>query len=199
MESAHELRDTEFYYDLVTGEQIDFVHMIATMNVYFYQDMMHNIYPMAVDVGGWAGDCIQLAWEGKEQQIGATELQEYLSKRLGISGKFGLADLLADLDAINICKLTGDETDFRSTFEKYYNSLDERTRYQEFLTNCFPLVENEEQLKKAVREVLVSNSSFLVTRVYAKEGLADETDIMYQSAAGDCFATYLWNKAFEQE
>ena len=193
-ESAYFLRKTEYFYDPATGEKIDFIHLMATLNVYLYQDMLYQIYPESGDIGGWAGDCIQLAKEAKIEQVKSVDLEQFMNDRLGISGKFAMGDILADLDALNIYKSLSlnRDSDFYMVFCKYYDSLGEFTRYQSFLTNRFPAAKTEEQLKIEIHNVVAAELSIALSMVCQKEDLMEKEDLAYRNMAGYCFAEYLW-------
>ncbi|HEX3021172.1 MAG TPA: hypothetical protein VHP81_02115 [Lachnospiraceae bacterium] len=190
-ECASFLRRVEFFYDPVTGEKIDFIHLFASLNVYLENEFTYRIYPQIGDIGGWAGDCIQLASEGKKGKIPGKDLKAFFRDRIGIEGSFGSGDILADVDAMNIFALLKSTEEIPATFEYYYNGLGQGTRYQLFIQNRFPEVTSQKMLKKEIGEVFTKRS-YLMSLVLGSEEMDLNEDKRYLKEAGDCFATYVW-------
>lgn len=190
-QAALDLQKTKFFHDPVTGEEIDFTHLMATLNTYLNQDLIYQLYPEVGDIGGWAGDCIQLAAEAKKAQVQEQELESFMNGRLGVTGKFGMGDILADIDALNIYEKLEEGADLPTVWEAYYSSLGKNTRYNNFTNHRFPEVTSEDQLKQEILRIVAPEYSLAMFKVYHQEGLEQE-DKIYSRAAGVCFAEYLW-------
>jgi hypothetical protein len=190
------LRSVEYYYDPVSGEQIDFIHMIASLNVYLENELMYSLYPQIGDIGGWAGDCIQLACEGKKYKISAKRLNDFFNDRIGKEGSFGGGDILADIDALNIYMLLKDKGEFANAFKYYYNTLRKTNRYQLFVQNRFHGATSLKEMKQEIQKVL-TKKSYLMSLVLDREGLILVNDNRYLEEAGDCFASYVWERRNE--
>ena len=116
-----------------SDDEIDFVHMIATINL-----LNTNSSNMA-DLGGWGGDICQLVQEIKGIEKTGTELKELVQSKFNNSSSFGRQDLLADLDAVNIYniyKLQKNKS-FADAFASYYKTATDSNRISEFRSYLF--------------------------------------------------------------
>lgn len=189
------LRENKQLYDPVSGNSIDFLHMIATINVYLKWDSVQLDGGEYGDIGGWAGDCIQLAREVKEASIESHQMSLYMEEHIGNDGYFGKEDMLADMDAYNIYQIMKEGRRVSEAFSQYYSQLNEKKRFQLFLNYRFPTSETLEQLKKEITDVLLHGQSVLMTMVSQKEKVGGKDYLEHRRLAGECFAAYIWKQA----
>lgn len=122
-------------YDLETGKEIDFIHMLATLELYLTCNS-NALCSMAgiSDFGGWAGDLAELGVQVADLRISGTTdtalLQKYSDSMLGTNkagSSFSSADILADLDALVLFKDYTDSgimDDLYTVLMGYYVTLD---------------------------------------------------------------------------
>jgi len=123
--------------DPVTGKTIDFVHAMASINVY-----KKATWNMLQEYACWAGDLCTLAVQvnnyASSGQYTLDELIEYSKKLLGSeesTSSFGLSDMLADVDAVNIKNIMNDTISLEKAVYDYYvgSSIEVcENRYQYF-------------------------------------------------------------------
>lgn len=122
--------------DEKTNSYIDFIHMCAALNSNLYS---YSFVPS--EFSGWAGDLVSLMEQiiTYDTNKTETELITYASELLGSLGKtsslFGMPDLLADIDALNISKLNYN-TFYELIINYYYNNpLDREKTFKQNLNN----------------------------------------------------------------
>lgn len=117
--------NNDVFKDPITGANIDFVHQIATLNAYFYDDP--NVYDA---YAGWAGDLCTVLKQVHDFRNSGTYTKEevvtYAKSLIGSTGSgstMDISDTLADIDAANIYSYM-DEGDSLSyvMFSYYYGS-----------------------------------------------------------------------------
>lgn len=143
---------TNFFDDRVnmtdpkTGKKIDFTHMAATLNANIYNSKGIKAKLVGEDninnLAGWAGDLQTFI---KDAQINTNysnnykKIYKYTLKVLGSNSKpstFNMADLLADVDAVNIATNSAKNTSIVDTIQNYYSSDDQLSyRYTNFVKN----------------------------------------------------------------
>jgi len=119
----------DVFVDPVTGYDIDFVHQMATLNAYFYEDPdISDAYT------GWAGDlCTVLVQVQNYRDSGSyteDEALAYAKSLIGSTGAgstMGISDLLADVDAANINDLLSNGGSLSDTMYSYYFGNGENT------------------------------------------------------------------------
>jgi len=125
------------FHDPSSDAEIDFVHMIATLNANYSDRLGWGAIDYSLNAyAGWAGDLITLAGDiqnriddGKNIDI-SEEVKELLSGKAKDSS-FSNSDLLADIDAVLIARSLGN-TPIYQAIESYYQS-DYTDRYNLFL------------------------------------------------------------------
>ena len=130
------VRDSTFY-DLSSGEEIDFLHMIATLCACNYESNSGALATIPSAYAGWAGDLITLAGDVNDKIDGEDCDIVKLTKDLMGSNRstFPISDLIGDIDAVLINEyMTTMPID--KAFEAYYSS-DYKDRYSKFLTKEF--------------------------------------------------------------
>jgi len=122
-------------YDLETGKEIDFIHMLATLELYLTCNS-NALCSMAgiSDFGGWAGDLAELGVQVADLRLSGTTdsvlLQKYSDSMLGTNkdgSSFSSADILADLDALVLFRDYTDSgimDDLYSVLMDYYVTLE---------------------------------------------------------------------------
>lgn len=124
--------------DPVTGENIDFIHSMASLNALLYTSSL----PGPIDqFAGWAGDLCTLTaevyqWYGTGSYTDA-ELKEYTKNKLGGNSTFSLGDMLADVDAANISTIAKSGGKIDDIIYNYYygsSSAGCKNRYATFAT-----------------------------------------------------------------
>ncbi len=96
------LKNINNFY-LPNGDYVDFGHMFGTMDMTYHNKGSIN----HADVGGWAGDLVDLLTAADEGKVTGTieemvaEISEnYLNKEVGENGKFSQTDMYGDLDGL---------------------------------------------------------------------------------------------------
>lgn len=185
-----------------TNEKVDFVHMIAIMNVVLLKGLDNNIIN---DLVGWGGDLCQLVLELKSKNLTDENLTSTAYSLLGNnSSSFSSSDLLADIDAINIAKLYSTFVSNKSisnAIQQYYNSINTNNhRKTEFLINAFPtsidnnagdLLQTQSEMSSTILTRL--NSSYYIKIWCMQNGLNITNDIDEFTASAMAFANYLFN------
>ena len=117
-----------------SDDEIDFVHMIATINLLNTNDNK------CADLGGWGGDLCQLVQEIKDTDKTGEELKELVLSKFNVTSSFGSEDVLADLDAVNIYTIYKSQTgtkSFADAISTYYKSLTHSARKNSFSNYLF--------------------------------------------------------------
>lgn len=114
--------------DEITGEDVDFVHLCATLNAITKNKSVTLELP---SFAGWVGDLTTLMEQVVIYDDGKTdeELQEYANKLMAskdskLNSTFDINDALADLDAVNLYNnyLISDKSLYEAISEYYSNS-----------------------------------------------------------------------------
>lgn len=123
------------FKDPVTGCDIDFVHQIATMNVYFYDE------PDIFDAyAGWAGDLCTVLKQVYEYNVDnesctKDEMVAYAKSLIGSTegnSTMDMSDLIADVDAANISDLMTEDSSLSDTMFSYYYGEGDNTCHNRF-------------------------------------------------------------------
>ena len=121
------------FYDPASGEEIDFLHMIAVLCAYNFVSTSDALFPIPSAYAGWAGDLITLAGDVNEKITAEDSDVVELTKKLLRNGQcsFNNLDLLGDIDAVFINEYMSTMPIYKA-FEAYYSS-DCSNRYSRFL------------------------------------------------------------------
>ncbi|MBE7074890.1 MAG: hypothetical protein E7376_02810 [Clostridiales bacterium] len=177
-----------------TNEEIDFVHMIAVMNVACNAGVKNHNYN---DLPGWLGDLCQLAGQIKKLELAESDIytkaQELFAATTNSS--FSIYDLIADLDAINIMQIYEnlEEKSISSIMEQYYNAVKMRNRKDSFIITALDGETNVQTLKSNIRS-RITDSTLMAVWCYT-EGLnltASYDNIIIDSLI-DLFINYILN------
>ena len=129
-DSSFKITSSDKLIDEKTGAKIDFIHMIASLNAVYKPNILVDS-----SYAGWAGDLMTLMQDVINYRVNngisdTSKIQEHSNSLLGTdtSSSFNKGDALADLDAINIGKLSTLSSDLYQTLVDYY--IDNDT------TNC---------------------------------------------------------------
>ena len=116
-----------------SDDEIDFVHMIATINLLISDSNMR------ADLGGWGGDICQLVQEIKSTDKTGAELKELVQSKFNKVSSFGKEDVLADLDAVNVYNIYKSlkNKSFAGALFEYYKSLTNSVRKNNFRNYLF--------------------------------------------------------------
>lgn len=128
--------------DPVTGVQIDFIHLAATLNGILFDS--HAPWPEGEinDLAGWSGDLQSAIRElqlkaGDDDDYDYDQLHKYAKEIVAAEeGLFSQSDMLADIDSVNLAAMLQANPDltFAEAMEKYY-SEDVHKRYTIFVEN----------------------------------------------------------------
>ena len=181
-----------------TNDEIDFIHMIAIMNVIAKGSLTSSNN----DLISWGGDLCQLVVELKNTNLTGTALQDkayelFRSKNTSFSNE----DLLGDIDAFNIMQIylnqSDDKKSISSAIKDYYLNYTQSQRKQTFLSIVFPdfidtstgnLTKTESEMASAIVSRLSGN--FLVKLWCMQNGLNFSTHSAQFNAAAMAFAKY---------
>ena len=125
------------FYDLDSGEEIDFLHMIATLCAYNYESTSGALFTIPSAYAGWAGDLITLAGDVADKITSENDDIVELTKKLMRTGdcSFPKSDLIGDIDAVLINEYLS-TMPIDKAFEAYYAS-DYKDRYSKFFAKEF--------------------------------------------------------------
>lgn len=179
------------------NEKIDFVHMMAIINVF----AKGSITNTTNDIVGWGGDLCQLVLELKGKNLTGTALQAKAYELFGAENStFSTQDLLADLDAFSIMLIYNQNSDSKSISEavkEYYLNYTSY-RKQIALSILFPdafdsstsqIKFTQEELANAIITRLSGNMA--VQLWCMRNGLNFTNDAGTFYAAAMAFAKYL--------
>lgn len=122
---------------LPNGENIDFGHLLASMN------LVYNGIPIT---GSWGGDCMELAQEYHGQASDAAGYAELMRGTFNIddngsTSRFGDQDLRADLDSVVVGSQLTKESNIADALRSYYDGLTEYDRCYQFISLSFGTVD----------------------------------------------------------
>ena len=183
---------TAVFTDPSSGDEIDFVHMMATIGAHCYftfcldgnMDADLNAY------AGWAGDLITLAGdvqnEYKKTNKDIGEITREMLKG-SMKSSFSNSDLLADIDAIFIADYMNDTPIYEALETYYIDSY--KSRYSLFLDRQFG--GSQSLLQDTANSYLAPSGMTNAFKVMFKASYSEE---MYRGVAS-AFAEYIAGKA----
>ena len=126
--------------DPSSGAEIDFVHMMATLNAnYYYTFSLDDSLDNAFNAyAGWAGDLITLAGDVQKRYTSDLDVVQKVIEFLSDPNQktsFSHSDLLADIDAVLIADYMND-TPIYEAIDTYYGDS-YKARYSLFLDREF--------------------------------------------------------------
>lgn len=195
-ESLISFRDNATMIDPATGNEIEFSHLIASVNLAIRQGQMESEaeepQPPYVDYGSWGGDLLQLCRQIKNEGIDSTQWKEEMVSRIGDeNSSFNRDDLYADLDACNMKSFLEKDMSLAETFYRYYYGIlekSEMTRYQYFYENHFKGIEGEAKLAQKMKSILQDENSMITQVLITTENLDATEDAYLISTACEAFA-----------
>lgn len=127
--------------DPYTGNEIDIIHLFATMNIYYCPHSVLGFSKYNIDnLGGWAGDLESFVYTNIIRAIPSQNknnrnfVYNLVRTYLGSEGTaFSTSDLLADVDAVNIYYNIGNSK-VSDIFEDYYAKRKYRRRFNNFVS-----------------------------------------------------------------
>lgn len=182
--------------DEKTNIEIDFVHLVAALTVYkMYGEQVNYI---STDYSGWAGDLMTLLAEVVNYRVAnnitdTAVLTDYANSVLATNkpSSFGRSDAFADLDAINIYRLSTLNTNFYETLMSYYSSTDSNNVYNRFATARSILGSKDAIVTKA--SALLGNTQvqqILIPTAFANVTASDV------SILANLFASYVYEEGY---
>ncbi len=167
-----------------TGDEVDFVHMAGTMN------MALNGRESG-DLGGFAGDITQLvrdilSVEGDFEAIFFAARQQF-----GQRGGFDYADVLANIDAVNmVARQTAKNSPLSVIMSGYYRGLAHSKRIEEYMLNEFGRQDfDQEELRETVYQRVAQN--FYIKALFARENISMKRYADHIRACCYVYADYL--------
>lgn len=192
-----------------TTEEIDFIHLMAVINMYdegitpsgTYSYVYPTYYDKTdiADLGGWAGDLVDLITYIKDETGDYATLLNKAKEAMGSSTSgFGTDDYYADLDASNIWNnyLKGKSTSLANALKEYYKDS-YKTRATTFKTNEGMTSITVDQLKSRLLEnelINADDSLFLmfgINGLMQTRGISTSTHADHIKAACEAFLIYL--------
>ncbi len=209
------LRSIPYITIPTTNEEVDIVHMFATMSSIFYNIVYSSINieniigaTKADDVTGWAGDLVTLVQDLVETGYTGDALQAEAYRLLGASksvdSQFRDQDLYADLDTINIYSIykNTNATSISSVMEDYYyNKLQDRKTLA--ITNAFSSELSSGTIEQKAEKIVnrIKQNDFIeetfytslagVTPLAPRKGVSTTEHAEQFKAAAIAFVTYL--------
>lgn len=167
-----------------TGDEVDFVHMIATMNfALINQDLS--------DLGGYAGDIAQLVGDIMYISGDFDEVYNTAKTHFGAAGGFDYPDVFANIDAVNMAKrYLVQPQKLSELIEDYYNELTHFDRIQEYLVNDFGKLDFEQsELRDIVHQRVIKNAYIKI--LFATEKISMTAYADHIKACCYVYADYL--------
>lgn len=169
-------RDNATVVDPGTKKEIEFSHLMASVNLAIRQTTMNSdIEEPYVDYGSWVGDLLQLCREIKEDGVDSSSWKEEMVSKIGDEDSyFNQDDLYADLDACNIKEFFEKDMSLSQAFYEYYYKILEKTnttRYQYFYKNHFDGVTSEKELAQKMKAIFQNEDSLIPRALVGTEGL----------------------------
>ncbi|WP_374989557.1 hypothetical protein Q5794_30160 (plasmid) [Priestia megaterium] len=139
-------------YDPKFKVPLDVPHLAASLNSTIF---IWGTNGFIADLAGWAGDLLTTAEDSVNAGEQYSSTYEAALDFIGNKekGQFGLADLIADVDALNIGYILGNSTKQLNTAMKEYYSQGYKKRFTSFLNNRFsiPNMEKSKYVATAAR------------------------------------------------
>ena len=162
-DSNFEFKRTDKIIDKKTGIEIDFIHMIATLNAYIKPNFLID-----KSYAGWAGDLATLLEEvviyrNNNNITDKNEIQKYSNSLLGtkLNSTFGQEDALADFDAINLSLFSNIKTNlYQSLVDYYISNTDNNNSFNRFETVKNQLGGSKDAVKNEAKNKL-SNTMYV--------------------------------------
>ena len=178
------------------GQDCELNHIFGVMDITYHNRNASNPKDSA-DLGGWAGDLVDLLYQVQQGGVSGDDLEEmiavirsdYLGKYIS-AGSFGQEDIYADLDAYNIIyTVMNDGVDLYSAFSGYFTSgLSDPARAQSFVSRRFPSVQSRTRLRRDMFSTYTGN--FGISMLESSRGLDSGYDLQ-RKASVYAFADYL--------
>ena len=199
-----ELQTLNTFTNIKSGKDIDFVHMMATLNTILKSG---SISSTASDLAGWGGDICQFAKELKDSGKIGDELTTYaIEKFNSTSSTFSSSDLNADIDAINIASIyysLSENKSISNAIKLYYNSFTTKNQKVYLLLNTFTNAINSKTGEisitktKFINEIneRITSNWYLTTWCSSNDLIIDDSvennDIEQLDASINAFVSYL--------
>ena len=178
------------------GQDCELNHIFGVMDITYHNRNASNPKDSA-DLGGWAGDLVDLLYQVQQGGVSGDDLEEmiavirsdYLGKYISASS-FGQEDIYADLDAYNIIyTVMNDDVDLYTAFSGYLTSnLSDPARARSFVSRRFPEVQSKTRLRKDMFNAYSGN--FGISMLESSRGLDSGYDLQRQASVY-AFADYL--------
>ena len=196
------LTDDDVIDDPTTHKEVDFVHLMVVLNVYYKYGDTASMSGVSVssDYSGWAGDLLTFLsdmYTYRSTHDVTDELYlNYATMMLGTStdSSFNSADMYADLDALNIYKDgTNSLTNLAVALRSYYDLRDTSYNYGNRVASARNSIGATEAIIKANANTLLRNTVVQGLLIPATAGQFTELDY---NTVEQAFADYMMGKAF---
>ena len=186
------LQSLDYFIIPSTNEKVDFVHMMAIINVVITNGIEEN---SPNDLVGWGGDFCQLVTQIKSLNITGEQLQEKANELLANDiSSFGAQDICADFDAINISSIfiKMQTKSISVAMKQYYKNFIKSSRNSNFLKNAFTdTFTSQNVLATTLVERLTNNMYISMWCKQNNVSLTDDIEIF--NAVAISLAKYLFN------
>ena len=152
-------------FDVPNGDHVDLGHMFGTMDITYHNYGSQN----HADVGGWAGDIVDLMSTGDRHNVSGTveemvtEITEkYLCQPLDEKDIFSQKDMYGDLDAYYIMQQLDPKTYYAGQLTEiikgyFVNTLTDYDRAEFLLKNRLDGASTRNEVRSAVYNAFTSN------------------------------------------
>jgi len=184
-------------FTIPNGETVDFGHMFGTMDIAYNNNLGVN----HADVGGWAGDLVDLLSTADRHNVSGTieemiaEISaKYLAIETGESDSFGETDMVGDLDGFYIVDQLGKEEYENGMLAKMFagyftKSLDLEQRADYFLKHRLNGVTSRTDIREAVFNAYTGNKVVATLEETREFNATDISDM--RKACCYAFADYM--------
>lgn len=169
-----------------TGDVVDFVHMVATMNMALKGKSKS-------DLGGFAGDITQLVTDIKHVEGDFETVYNAAKLQFGMPGGFDYPDVYANIDAVNMVAEYNEnqELGFSEIFADYYENLTQELRIDKYFINEFGTNEFDlDTLRSEVYNRVIDN--YYISLIFIKDGISSTVYANHIKACSYVYADYLF-------
>jgi hypothetical protein len=179
---------TDLYFTAPsTSDYVDFYHLFATM-----ESISTNKQSIA-DVGGWAGDLVELIYTFKDSTDTGDTLKTTIQTAFNGAATYGFGetDVCADFDAVNIMEIYKSSTNksIATCASNYYKTLTKEKRIEAFRESTFPGV-SDADLQSTIKTRLTGNTYIMMLASSFGISLASCENVV--NACVEVFAEYIY-------
>ena len=171
---------------------VDFVHMIGTLSLTYKKDQSKS------DLGGWGGDCAQLATDIKNYDEDLDGLIEIAKSKFLNGGYFSLEDYNADLDAVVIASYMTNGKTLSEAIQHHYRQLADGTSREKLFFDI--RFKNNTDTKEEFRNTCYNsfNKNYWINLWLDKNNIGENQYKNHIKASVYAFSDYLYDCVYNK-